>query len=85
MKPTNHPASSAHQIPKGAEVGKTITYILRSNHETIKVLRALVQSRIEEILDIIVEDKEMRGIVFAHTAKGDLTRSQADRMRRFLW
>lgn len=85
MKPTNHPASSAHQIPKGAEVGKTLSYILRSNQETIKVLRALVQSQIENILDLVVEDKEMRGIVFAYTAKGDLTRTQADRMRRFLW
>ncbi len=66
MKPRNHPSSSAHYTPTGPEIGKTITYLLRSNQEPIRVLRALVQSKLEDILDVIVEDDKIKSIIFAY-------------------
>ncbi len=85
MNPSNHPSSSAHHIPKGFEIGKTMDYVLRSNHSTIQVLRALVQGQLENILDVVAEDRSMKAMVFAYTVHGKLSRAQSERMRRFLW
>jgi hypothetical protein len=85
MNSSNHPRSSAHYIPQGSEIGKTMSYVLRSNHPTVQVLRALVQGQLENILDVVAEDRNMRAMVFAYTVQEKLSRRQSERMRRFLW
>jgi len=85
MKPNTHPDSSVNQIPSGPDVGRTISYVLRSNQPTIRVLRKLVQEQFENILDVTTEDVNMRGTIFAYKTQQKLSRKEAEYMRRFLW